>query len=564
MKLLPVFILYILLFSLITIYEFPVNAASQPLTTFTTPQNLIWNPPTQTGINLEANPSNNIFYPNGTVKISSPFNYMKFAIGGTTSGLANSTYVRYSFTISGCMIQMNLKQNGGNILFSISGTSCPIFTFSFTPKSSASITALNSTWGTSGTICRLIWNAIDWSWCNAQFTAFTISYSAGRITIHNTASNWSFIDPIGLDGNAGCTANAASCNIAFITTISNDVFILFERSGASSTGCESNPPTDNLVSHLTYILRNHLAQGTSEACEYYAIWTSAGSITVTCNQASSSRIACAGLFIKGASTSTIFDPNANALCSKTFSGTNTGVTCTISTSNNEDMLLADVTMNSATVVITVPSGFTSLTDAAGNSVQNNDAWKIVSAIQTNLAVAFSWASSSVGGVEFVDAIMQKEVSTTTTLTESVAITDNINNKNIKNIGSELISITDLIKSFNMKNIGESTGITDSIKSINDKFTSESIAITDSIQSINFKSITDLINITDNLIKANFFQFVLQENIAIHDLLFCQFNFTICVGHALGSIDDSYFPLGFLASLMLLVLLVKYKRDTKRQ
>lgn len=332
---------------------------------------------------------------------------MKFTVGSTSSGLKNSTFIQYSFTLGTCAVTMQFKQSGTSTLFTLSGTSCSLFTFSFTPKASLGVKALNSTYGTGGTICRLQWNSLEWSWCTARLTAFTISYSAGTITIHNTASTWSFIDPITNDGANGCTANAASCSAALTTGRNNDVFIIIERSGASSTGCSASPPTDNLASHLTYTLRNNLAQGTSEACEFYATWTSNGAVTFTCNQASSARIACGIMSVKNANINNIFDPGASADCTKAFSGSGTGVSCSITTTNAHDLLIASVTGNvAASWVITLPTGFSGVVDTAGNSVQVDIGQEIVSTIQSNVAIAFSWSLTNVGGVEIVDSVMQ--------------------------------------------------------------------------------------------------------------------------------------------------------------
>lgn len=198
---------------------------------------------------------------------------------------------------------------------------------------------------------------------------------------------------LAIDGTGACTIGAAasSCTPSITTTSANDVLIIQQ---GQSHSCNSPTSTPS----LTWTLRKTI--GTTN-CEYYAVWSSSGAITLTCHASGVGLGACQAFGVSGANTASPFDLGAGIACGNT--GTGTPSSCVITTTFANDMIIADVSINSAPAV-TLGSGFSATRACTTNTLELCGQYKVVSSIQTALSVQFSWTGTTQTWGSVVDAI----------------------------------------------------------------------------------------------------------------------------------------------------------------
>lgn len=334
-----------------------VNAAT--LTTYTTRQDRIFAPNFTSTIHIDIPPSHFAFFPNGTVQLMSgasvslAWSFAIIPLQTPTSFQANNTYVLYSARgPAQCVVSVSFKQQYQNglptnvALFGMSGTSanpCASATFSIKLNAYGSnLQTFNATGGTSGTICNVKLAAIAWDWCTATLANATVSFNAGTIQIKNTAQNWSFLDPLSLDGNTGCSDGAVgACTMTISTAQANDILIV--QTSFSDGGGMGQMLYPNDSAFNTYHLRAGLADTTNVygLGEYYTVLYSAvTNLKVTCvNSNPNGRESCitfaiAGTGITKTSTKLPFDSN-NTLPAVNKTATGTVINTRWSTQNND-------------------------------------------------------------------------------------------------------------------------------------------------------------------------------------------------------------------------------------
>jgi len=221
-----------------------------------------------------------------------------------------------------------------------------------------------------------------------------------------------------------------------VTTQDNDVLIVTAGCGSSTyktvTGITSNPA-------LTWTLRKRVQwsqAGTWNFEEWYAIWTSHGTITIT--------VAVSGVpdiqgwtgiafGISGANTTTIFDSNAGA--NPSANGTSANPTVNISTSNANDIIVGLLYVYGGSP--SVGSGFTLIAKDVNNLEYGE--YKVVTATQS--ATAVNYTNTATYWSLIADAIMQAPLvptvpTVTTQAVSSVEEATSTGNGNITATGGE--------------------------------------------------------------------------------------------------------------------------------
>lgn len=111
--------------------------------------------------------------------------------------------------------------------------------------------------------------------------------------------------PFAVDGSGNCSTSgtpATTCTITFTTTYANDVIVVAEESTATCSGVACYvAPTSTSVTFLPRVTSLGMLG------EYYAVWTSSGSITITCNLSSAHGLGCEAFGVSGANTAHPFD-----------------------------------------------------------------------------------------------------------------------------------------------------------------------------------------------------------------------------------------------------------------
>ena len=471
----------------------PASAAG--LTTFTTPLPLTFAQTFTTQLHLDIPPSPFTFYPNGTVRLGTSAPYLKWTFAviplqAPTSFQANNTYVVYSARgPASCAVSFAYKQSGNLAIVNIFGTPanpCASSTFSIQLKAyGGSLQATNSTGGISGTICTVQIGAITWTWCNAVLTAASISYNAGTIQFRNTASTFSIIDPLGLDGKNGCNAAATTCSLAITTANTNDVIeCVGENSNAGTTSVFADAGSAGLTFN-TRVARVHA--GANSLWGYLAYTTSTAtlsseSISYTSASAASVSAICFG--VSGASIGSPFDP-AGDVPDVTQSTANSAPSIsTFSTTNANDFIVSSVA-EGGTGQSGVPSGFSVICNAVttcptSQGSRTAAAYEVVSSPLSSVTI--TWPTSIASGwVIFVDAITATQ-NFVFTLSETVSASPSVANKVMHQL-SDTVSITPSIQKIGKELVAAAVSLTPSVSVANMKLVSPVVTVNAAIACI---------------------------------------------------------------------------------
>jgi hypothetical protein len=341
----------------------------------------------------------------------------------TPSTFKNSTHIDYRYSSVGFTMDTFVKNtsNPYQKKFLMTGTATPSATLSIpllNPNNLAvSVCDTGCTVQCFGTMC------FDWS----DSPSFTYNNATDVLSIVVTGSF--VIDPIATDGSGNCNASASTCNASVTTSNSNDILIMGESIHATSNAACTSPTSSP---SLTWTVRQTAVfSGTvNRFCYYYTVWTSSGSITITCNSSGTApTVACHDFGISGASIgncgsggTTCFDTNANAKCVGTASGVSP-VSCNVSTTNPNDMIIGIMTLaTTGTNTISAGSNFALIGSCANlaSTEYNCSEDDIVSSTQTNLAVGFSWTGSGTGNI-FGDSIIAGAQAFVTTFSPSITL-----------------------------------------------------------------------------------------------------------------------------------------------
>lgn len=224
------------------------------------------------------------------------------------------------------------------------------------------------------------------------------SSGTSALTIVNKPTQTS--SPLAIDGSWACGNGIADyCKVVATTSHSSDIIIVAE---ATQSGHVASVPTD--TAGLGWISLKDYSTGQIDLHLYYAKATGAlSSDTITCNFNPNARSSCVALGISGASLTTVFDSNSVLPCSA--KGTSTSSSCSISTSNADDVIVGFVVAG-CDVPMTAGSGFTIIHTETFCGPSVGAEYKIVSSTQSSQPVTFALGSSSQGWVTIGDAIMQ--------------------------------------------------------------------------------------------------------------------------------------------------------------
>jgi hypothetical protein len=308
----------------------------------------------------------------------------------------------------------------------------------------ASLQAYNSTGGISGSLCDIKLASIEWNFCPkvSTLTAVTLTYSAGTIQLKTTATAWSWTDPIAVDGGGQChTGSSNTCNLSLTTSLSPDIIIVYQGCfSAGGCGVFTKASDTSSLSWTTRVCHGSDGQtcasvnGFDSVQEDYA--TSSGTLSgdsITCTQTGNTngRISCVAFGISGAATSSFFDANGAVPCTGDNGGsTSTPFTCSISTSNANDMIIGGAAngLGSGAQTMTAGTGFTfaettngGSTDGDGSAVGEYD---VVSSTQSGLSVAVTTSSAGTHWAIIGDAIKQAAGGASYTFTVSATLTAN--------------------------------------------------------------------------------------------------------------------------------------------
>jgi len=212
---------------------------------------------------------------------------------------------------------------------------------------------------------------------------------------------------LALDGTTHCSSTTSNtCNMVLTTSNPNDVIIVVQAAESSGGVGQFAAVTD--TGSLTWHNRAQVCSWTSGSCsgdggsgtpssvsEDYAIASSPlSSDTITCKQTgnTNSLISCVAFGISGANTAAPFDTHSGLPCAgESGNGvTGTSFSCTLSTSNADDMILGVSASSAGSGSITLGSGFSTakcnFPDNYGNACAEE---KVVSSTQSSLSVGMT-------------------------------------------------------------------------------------------------------------------------------------------------------------------------------
>jgi hypothetical protein len=226
----------------------------------------------------------------------------------------------------------------------------------------------------------------------------SVSSGTSTLTISNTGTKPS--TPLAIDGSWACSnGNADFCKVVATTSNSADIIIVAE---ATQSGHVAVAPSD--TSGHSWVSLKDVSDGQIDLHLYYAKTTAAlSSDTITCNFNPNARSSCVVLGISGASQTTVFDQNSVLPCSA--KGTSTSSSCSMSTTNADDIILGFVATG-CNVPVTAGSGFAIVHTETFCGPSVGAEYKIVSSTQSNQPIAFVLGASSHEWVAIGDAIMQ--------------------------------------------------------------------------------------------------------------------------------------------------------------
>jgi hypothetical protein len=338
-------------------------------------------------------------------------------LAGRLQSLKNSTVVEQSYSSDGPVtvgqvscspsIQMEFRNMTGVspydrdvVLAGALGCSAPSATLAIQFIDALDLQASDcDTNGTPSPCTSVYFGSMGFNW--AGDNASQPQYNNVTDTLTMNVGSTFFIDPEAVDGSGTCTGSvlASQCTLSFTTSNPSDVLILGQT---SSNTCK----TPGSSGSLTWTLRKDVPYygGGTHECMYYAVWSSDGSMSVTCKFGGTGRIACIGFGVSDADTHTIFDGHSGLPCTGT--GTGSPASCSLSTSNSNDLIMGLMGQASAPTN-SAGSGFTLLSCPERESARTQCAeTKVVSSTQSGLSVGYTWSGSSVPWGMIGDAIMQ--------------------------------------------------------------------------------------------------------------------------------------------------------------
>lgn len=349
---------------------------------------------------------------------------------------------------------------------------------------------------------------LAFNWADAsQPTSFNNSTKTLTITIGNSFT----IDPLAIDTFDSCAGTLIlSCSLGLNTANNNDIIIIFEIAEADLIS-SCNAPTDNLGTHLTYTKKKEVDGTYGIYCFWWAIWTSHGAITITCNWGGFAGYGdCIAFAISGASTTAnggFFDTSTTAECNNTIN-TGTSISCTSKTDNANDIIIGllgcdeNTSINPCPSAPTVGTGFTSIKNqvdslncAVNFCIGAYTESDIVSSTQSALSVSYSGLTS---GQEYV--IIGEAICASTTcapiytLSETIALSPTISllrltntlSKTISDSSSIIVALTNKLS----KTISDSASISLDLSNTISKTISNNPSIALSLTNIISKTLTD--------------------------------------------------------------------------
>jgi hypothetical protein len=247
----------------------------------------------------------------------------------------------------------------------------------------------------------VFFGSMGFSWAGAD-SLQPVYDNASQVLSFSVGPSFS-IDPLAIDGHGTCTGalTASTCTLNFTTSNSNDVIVLGQTASNTCNTPSSSPS-------LTWTQRKSLAYsgGGTYECMYYAVWSSSGSLYVTCSFGGTGRLACIGFGVSDANTTSIFDGNSAVPCSGT--GTGSPASCSLSTSNSNDMIIG-LMGQTAAPTDSAGSGFTGLCTSVGGARSQCAEYESVSSTQSSLGIKFTWSDSTTPWGMIGDAIKQAYV-----------------------------------------------------------------------------------------------------------------------------------------------------------
>jgi hypothetical protein len=220
---------------------------------------------------------------------------------------------------------------------------------------------------------------------------------------------------LALDGHATnneTTGLQTSLSVTLSTALAKDIIVVVVDFGWASGGAAASVSSITDGAALTWTKRKYVAAGSQNVMEIWWAYSSgilsADSITVNYNNPSNAVVTVLVFGVNGADTSAPWDTNVSLPASVT-TGTNTPSVSGVSTTAGNTMLLGIYGSNSVGVAPTAAgSTFTIIDDSfqafSGQGSGAAAEYKVVSASQSSVSVAFAATSGSAGGTMLADAI----------------------------------------------------------------------------------------------------------------------------------------------------------------
>ncbi|MDE1874387.1 MAG: hypothetical protein KGI04_04725 [Candidatus Micrarchaeota archaeon] len=280
----------------------------------------------------------------------------------------------------------------GHVAVKVSESPTSSTTYTIASSTTLFSTTLSSSTLSSSTLTTLASTSAS----SSTSLSTSLSTSVSSTSVSSTSLSTTTIIPFGIDGSSSCSgASAAFCSLSLTTSYANELILLAQsNNGAPSCTTPQSTPS------LTWTQRTTEPFGTNgELCEYYAVDSSSGSLSVNAEWTSSTGSLSAIIFtVSSANTISPYDSNAAVPCVAASSGSPTS--CTLSTTNPNDMIIGYLGAYGGPA-ISAGSGFalvpsTCPVGGGGAAVEQCGEYKLVSSAQSNLAVTFTGATANTG------------------------------------------------------------------------------------------------------------------------------------------------------------------------
>lgn len=404
----------ILFLSWVQIPPADAPALSEPLASATTPQILSITPAYPSQLAQPRIYPTYKFLLNGGVyawnNLGDNISLVPSITGFSANLVYNSSVYQYSATILTCTIRVMYKVvNKVDLKQTITGTGCPTGAYSFTVANLKGFSPSQSG-------CRVTYNSIIYTWCDAVTSGITITYANQKITFTVTSSSFT-IDP-SIVQKSGTTCSSPNCQRAFASnTVANNLLVAAVAIVDTTTTCGTATISDTQSNSYTSI--NSATKAGTGNCFFTQMWwartTSAAGDTISVAYSRSLVDSASGIFIYELSGVT-----GTGLASSTGSGS--GAPPTIATGSvtfsANAILIATMSIGEGTVgTVAAGSGFTLDQSASPNSNQQSAASGVSS------PTTFPFSQSGNSGTQYfseVSAQFPAQISQTVTLTVSPA------------------------------------------------------------------------------------------------------------------------------------------------